>query len=222
MWGLERRAARRGNLLPPAPTCRSIAAMRICFIGDSFVNGTGDPDCLGWVGRACADARRRGVDLTAYNLGIRRDTSADIAARWRAEAQARQPAEFPGLLVFSFGINDGTEVTPGIPRLSPADSLTNARAILTEAAGLRPTLMVGPPPIDDDSVNARTAVLSDALAGLCAGIGIPFLEVFTPLQRHPVWRHETATGDGAHPGAAGYQALADLVIAWPEWRRTVG
>lgn len=25
--------------------------MRICFIGDSFVNGTGDDTCLGWVGR---------------------------------------------------------------------------------------------------------------------------------------------------------------------------
>ena len=25
--------------------------MRICFFGDSFVNGTGDDECLGWVGR---------------------------------------------------------------------------------------------------------------------------------------------------------------------------
>jgi hypothetical protein len=53
--------------------------MRICFVGDSLVNGTGDPVGLGWVGRACAAARRRGHEVTCYNLGIRRDTSADIA-----------------------------------------------------------------------------------------------------------------------------------------------
>ena len=56
--------------------------MRLCFIGDSLVNGTGDPTGLGWVGRVTASARRRGHDVTTYNLGIRRDTSADIAARW--------------------------------------------------------------------------------------------------------------------------------------------
>jgi lysophospholipase L1-like esterase len=61
--------------------------MRICFFGDSIVNGTGDPDCLGWVGRVCGAARKSGVDLTSYNLGIRRDTSADILRRWRREAE---------------------------------------------------------------------------------------------------------------------------------------
>ena len=62
--------------------------MRICFIGDSFVNGTGDDDCLGWTGRICSAARRRGRDITLYNLGIRRDTTADIAARWEREAKS--------------------------------------------------------------------------------------------------------------------------------------
>ncbi|HZC55143.1 MAG TPA: hypothetical protein VE396_03730 [Xanthobacteraceae bacterium] len=30
--------------------------IRICFFGDSMVNGTGDDACLGWVGRICAAA----------------------------------------------------------------------------------------------------------------------------------------------------------------------
>ena len=42
--------------------------MRICFFGDSFVNGTGDDDCRGWPGRLCAEARQRGCDVTLYNL----------------------------------------------------------------------------------------------------------------------------------------------------------
>ena len=30
---------------------RHMAQMRICFIGDSFVSGAYDDECLGWVGR---------------------------------------------------------------------------------------------------------------------------------------------------------------------------
>ncbi|MGE5514841.1 MAG: GDSL-type esterase/lipase family protein [Bacteroidota bacterium] len=191
--------------------------MRICFIGDSFINGTNDPDCLGWVGRACARARRRGIELTVYNLGIRRDTSADVAARWQAETLARQPADQSGLLVFSFGVNDGTTDESGRPRAALADTLANAGATLAEARRRHPTLMVGPPPIDDDAVNARSRVLSEALARLCHDLGVPFLDIFTPLERHPLWRREVAANDGAHPGAAGYGVLADLVTAWPEW-----
>ena len=36
-----------------------MAQMRICFIGDSFVSGAFDDECLGWVGRISASARRR-------------------------------------------------------------------------------------------------------------------------------------------------------------------
>ena len=80
--------------------------MRICFLGDSFVNGTGDDDCLGWTGRICSSARRSGRDVTHYNLGVRRDTSADILARWRQEAERRLSPDLGGRLVFAFGGND--------------------------------------------------------------------------------------------------------------------
>src|SRR5437773_118332 len=63
--------------------------MRICFFGDSFVNGTGDDEGLGWVGRVVARARQDGRDVTGYNLGIRANTSADVAARWAGEARLR-------------------------------------------------------------------------------------------------------------------------------------
>ena len=67
-----------------------MAQMRICFIGDSFVSGAFDDECLGWVGRICAAARRRKHDVSPYNLGVRGETSLQIARRWRAEAEARQ------------------------------------------------------------------------------------------------------------------------------------
>ena len=31
----------------------------LCFIGDSFVHGTNDPECLGWSGRLAVNAWRR-------------------------------------------------------------------------------------------------------------------------------------------------------------------
>jgi acyl-CoA thioesterase-1 len=80
--------------------------IRICFIGDSFVNGTGDDTALGWVGRVCAAARGRGVGLTAYSLGIRRDTSVDVLARCEREWSRRLPAGIDGRIVLSFGVND--------------------------------------------------------------------------------------------------------------------
>ena len=51
-----------------------------------MVNGVGDAEGLGWRGRAVAAALGAGVELTAYDLGVRRDTSADVRARWEREA----------------------------------------------------------------------------------------------------------------------------------------
>jgi hypothetical protein len=99
----------------------------ICFFGDSMVNGTGDDACLGWVGRICAAARRSGRDLTCYNLGVRRDTTADVLARWQREAEAWLPSEHDGRLVFSFGANDccpGEDI--GGVRVAPGRALANA------------------------------------------------------------------------------------------------
>jgi acyl-CoA thioesterase I len=120
--------------------------MRICFFGDSFVNGAGDDSCLGWVGRVCAAGRRDGRDLTCYNLGIRRDTSADIHRRWAREAEMRLPPEHDGRLVFSFGANDCCVEEAGV-RVDHAETMAIAKDILTAARARRPTLMVSPLPI---------------------------------------------------------------------------
>jgi len=147
--------------------------MRICFFGDSFVNGTGDPECLGWAGRICSVMRSRGHDLTYYNLGIRRDTSGDIARRWHQEALLRLPSDVDGRLIFSFGANDCV-IEAGRPRLLHDEAVANARAILSRAAAWRPTLMVGPPPLTDSSTNERIRMLSEALRALCRDLGVPY------------------------------------------------
>ncbi len=190
--------------------------MRICFLGDSFVAGYGDPECRGWVGRVCAAVHASGVDLTCYNLGIRRDTSRDVRARWREEVLRRLPLLEEARLVFSFGAND-TTFEAGQARVPLAETLANCHAVLTEARRMCPTLMVGPPPFAD----AHTELLgglSAQLADVCARADVPYLEVWTRLTASDTFVPETAAGDGAHPAAGGYAEIAALVRNWPAWK----
>jgi lysophospholipase L1-like esterase len=191
--------------------------VRICFFGDSFVNGTGDDDGLGWVGRLVSRARRAGRDVTAYNLGIRRDTSADIAARWEEEARRRLPAGCDARLAFSFGANDCSEDETGRARLSLETTLAHAEKMLSDAAALAPVLMVGPLLPGAPRVEARIDRLCGELRGLCAELRIPYIETRGLIARCAVFRQEADAGDGAHPNRGGYEALADFIGASAQW-----
>ncbi len=188
--------------------------MRLIAFGDSMVAGAGDPQHLGWIGRALADRRT----VTLYNLGVRRETSGDIAARWRAEALPRMVEDEPMRIVFSFGVND-CHLQDGRPRLSQAESLKNALAILTAAAEICPVLMVGPPPVVDPGVCARLEALNEALKALAARLRVLFIDVLRPLMADGLFQAEAQAWDGAHPGAGGYQRMADLICVHPAWTR---
>lgn len=190
--------------------------MRICFVGDSFVNGTGDRDCLGWAGRICCAARRKGHDITYYNLGVRRETSVDIRARWLMEVTCRLPKGYDGRIVFSFGVND-TTLENGKTRVELSDSIENCREILSAAKQLFPVLMVGPPPIPNVEQNYRIANLSKRFTDVCRELDLPYLDVVTALQGSPTWMSEAAANDGYHPGSDGYAELARLLQGWEVW-----
>jgi lysophospholipase L1-like esterase len=190
----------------------------VFFVGDSFVAGVGDPQHRGWVGRLAERAHRIGAPITAYNLGVRRDTSDDILRRWADEVAVRRAAGAQERLVISFGVNDTTD-DGRATRVAPEYSVANLHTLLADAAaaGL-PALMVGPPPVADRVQNRRIAALDAQLAAVCAETGTPYVTVFAPLRNAPVWMDEVAAGDGAHPAAAGYDLLTDLVEpAWQEW-----
>ena len=188
------------------------------FVGDSFVAGVGDPQHRGWVGRLAERAHRVGAPITAYNLGVRRDTSDDILRRWADEVAVRRGAGAQERLVVSFGVNDTTDDGRST-RVGPEYSVANLHTLLADAAtaGL-PVLMVGPPPVADPVQNRRIAALDEQLAAVCAKTGAPYVTVFASLRDAPVWMDEVAAGDGAHPASAGYDLLTDLVEpAWQEW-----
>ncbi|MGW5727377.1 DUF459 domain-containing protein [Nocardia beijingensis] len=190
--------------------------LRVCFVGDSFVAGVGDPGFLGWAGRLVSTAHAEGFPLTAYNLGVRRQTSAEIVRRFHAECAPRLPEGVDARVVLSFGVNDTMHENGG-PRVAPEESVANLGELLAQAAERGwPVLMVAPPPIADDEHNDRTAALDERFAQACAASRVPYVRVHQPLRDNPVWSADVRAGDGAHPGAAGYEEIAALVA--PRWR----
>lgn len=204
--------------------------LRVCFIGDSLVLGTGDEEFLGWPGRIMQHERKAGHDLSLYNTGIRGDTTTMIEARWRTEAEARLPTDNPCALVFSFGCND-MAMDGGILRNNPEDALASAKRIIAKAKDWLPTLWIGPPPVNDDDMpfssapgrarflsSSRNAQLSDMFEIAAEKLGVPYLDLCTPLSEVPDWATHYTPGDGVHPMGSGYAAMADQITAWDAWR----
>lgn len=99
---------------------------RVLFFGDSHVAGVDDPEGRGWVGRVVVESYRLGLPLTAYNPGVRGETSQQVAARWRAGALSRLTPAAEGRVVLSFGAND-TTVDDGVLRRCRVNAQCAAR-----------------------------------------------------------------------------------------------
>ena len=191
--------------------------MRICFVGDSFVNGFGDEDLLGWSGRLVKMSRSDDLEITYYNLGIRRNTTADVKERWESECRARLPEGSDNIVVFSFGVND-TVIEKNELRVAKEQSLENVGTILTGASKKYKVRMIGPPPIEDPNQNLRIKELDQAFQFLCDKLEIPYLSIFDHLLGQPIWLKEVSSNDGAHPHSGGYSLLAGFVNTWDQWK----
>lgn len=191
--------------------------LRICFIGDSFINGTGDETFLGWSGRVCAALLDDSFTLTYYNLGVRRQTSADILQRWEQECAQRLPDFCEGHLVLSCGINDMV-LENGNTRIAFSESVTNVRTLLSAAKSKYKTLLVGPAAVGDDALNARIAALNEAYKQEAEKLGIPFINIFPHLLADTAYLAESRANDGYHPRSGGYAKIANLIFpAMQSW-----
>lgn len=115
-------------------------------------------------------------------------------------------------------MNDSVE-EDGRCRVEPDVTVANLARLLSgaEAAGL-PAFVVGPPPVADATVNRRVRDLTARFHGVCDTAGVPFVDVVDALSADEVWTTGVRDGDGAHPGADGYDRLARLAMpAWLSW-----
>lgn len=190
--------------------------MLLCFLGDSLVNGTRDPQCLGWAGRLCAPIIAAGLDLTCYNLGVRRDASAQVLARWRSEVERRHIDGLQTRLVFSFGTGD-MAMPGGAPRATVDEAAENTRRLLEDARDYK-VLFIGPPPVADAAHTARNRELSNRLGTVCATCGVPFFDLMGHIGLSQGYIEDVKASDGIHPRAVGYGIMADCIGEWPAWR----
>ncbi|KGK42674.1 hypothetical protein LH51_05075 [Nitrincola sp. A-D6] len=189
--------------------------IRICFVGDSFVNGTGDEEALGWAGRLCAAANTRDIPVTYYNLGIRRNTSRDILQRFEIECPLRLPETCDSRVVLSCGVND-TVIENGARRIPYAESRANVRELLHRAKQYK-TILVGPPPVGEDKQNERIMALSQAFAEEAAAQSVPYIDLFSSLVSDDSYKLEVMNNDGSHPGSSGYVKMAHIISSSPNW-----
>ena len=187
----------------------------VVFLGGSLVNGVGDPKGQGWVTRVVGRTQHPDLQLTAYNLGLRGETSASALERWQREVPARWVGRAERRLVLSVGINDVlTGVSLARHRLNIANILDDASSTGVAA------FVVSPPPTEDTALNDKVAVLVEAQADVCARRNVPFVDCFSPLLGHDQWQSDlAASAIEGHPGQAGYGLMAWLVLhnGWNEW-----
>ena len=186
----------------------------VCFVGDEYVAGLGDPKALGWVSRVVARTPHAGVDLAAYNLGVRGDSSTEVLARWQQESEPRWRTANERRLVIGFGAGDIEQ------DLSTARSRLNLANILDDASSAAiATFVVGPAPTQDNEFNERLQVLVDAQADVCSRRGVTYVDCFRPLLGHDQWQSDLAASPDGLPGQAGYGLIAWLVLhaAWQSW-----
>ena len=187
--------------------------LRVCLLGDSYTLGQGDDTGLGWPGRVFAAARAAGHILTFYNLGVRGDTGSQIAARAKAESDARFRNGDRKAVIISFGANDLTQ-----SRLLE-ESLEAFEALLDWAKAEGHAVFVILPPVYLESTRAvMAAAMSAAMANICEQSQVPFLDVRSVGVNWALWWTQARAGDGTHPGAEAYASLAAAFIRWPAWQ----
>jgi lysophospholipase L1-like esterase/quinol monooxygenase YgiN len=193
----------------------------LLFFGDSYVNGTRDPEMLGWCGRLAR--RLASVDhaVTCYNLGIRGETLPELADRLSDELPCRLRADLAPLAVVSAGTND-TSGDGGSRRVSERDSLAALGRIIGTTRTHAPILVVGPPALPDPEQSMANRDLSARMAALCAEEDVPFVQTWEGSKAATSWIRECAEDDGFHPRAEGYRAMADMIWSTRPWRDFVG
>lgn len=202
----------------------------IFFVGDSITLGWRDETRGGWPARLLTGLGPAGASVTMYNLGVRGDTSEDIAVRWHDEV-VRRRREPRSAVVFAFGVNDAKLSPGGSYALGAARTRSNVASILARATADHTVLFVGPTPVEEAALhrvlnpasklampsNDSIVAVSAIIAGEAERVGVPYLDLFNELTSDPRWIAALRQTDGLHPPAIGHDILARTIAAWRPW-----
>jgi lysophospholipase L1-like esterase len=189
------------------------------FFGDSVTLGVNDAPAGGWVARLAGKAAERGLNVppdTFYNLGVRKNSSRDILARWEAEYRARAMEGCPATLVFCFGTVD-MAAPHAVPNVPVGESAANAREILMKAKEYGSVVLVSAPPVKDEEHRQRIEALCTAYASIAKAVGVPFVDIFHPLME---LGYVDDLADGVHPGPHGNEMIAGLLADSEAMKKT--
>lgn len=200
--------------------------MRVLVFGDSIVYGAWDSQG-GWAERLKRDAHRLTLDTEGQtkrqviNLGIGGDTSTKILARMEQEIIARQSANWPLVLVFSFGANDERTIN-GEVETSPDVFLQNCKDIIKLAKKYTSKIFfINTPPLSHATLDfkgqeysqARILEYQDALNQLLDTEGITYVTLPDALPE------DAYSYDGLHPNDMGHQLIYERVA--PELEKLI-
>lgn len=207
------------------------ASSRWVVMGDSLVYGFGDPIGGGWVERLRRQWLVPGQDqFVLYNLGVRGDGVRQVELRLEDEFRTRGELRnrIPDLLLLSFGVNDS-------PRLGRPDGRNflaidafkiELERLLDQAKQLCPVLFIGTVPVNEVKMpflkclyynHADQYRYKEVTRIACHTSGIPYLDLFDLwMSRGQDWWLPRLSEDGLHPNSAGYEAILQDFLDWPE------
>jgi len=197
---------------PSTPAMRDVC---VVAVGGVLTVGVGDPKSQGWLTRVLARTTAEDLRLTAYNLAVVGDTSAQVLQRSTTEALDRWAGHDDRRLVVSLGLEDAREgISIARHRLNLANTLDTATG-----AGIAP-FVVGPAPTGDPDFDDTLQRYAEAQYDVCDRRSITFVDCLNPLRTHDQWLTDVTTGDGL-PAQAGYGLIAWLVLN-SGWRPFMG
>ena len=208
---------------------------KLVVLGDSGVQGWGDPLEGGW----CERLRRHWMGHpngpVVYNLGVRGDGLERLAARLVDEVGRRGELrrQIPQGILIGIGHNDAARVgrADGRQQLDPEGFLFGLKRLLATAKALAPVHVVGLAPVDEaampyaevlwyqlDDIRRYEALLEEA----CLDADVPFLPLLDGLLANPNWR-QWLCADGLHLNTEGHRQVYERISHWPallQWADT--
>ena len=189
------------------------------FFGDSVTLGVSDAPAGGWVARLAGKAAQKGLNVppdTFYNMGVRKNSSRAVLARWESEFKARAMEDCPSTLVFCVGTVD-MAAPNAVPNVPVGESAANVREMLLKAKEYGSVILVSAPPVKNEEHCQRLEALCTAYSSIAKAVEVPFVDIFHPLMEAG---YADELADGIHPGPRGNEMIADLLAESEAMRKT--